>query len=74
MSEALRIAYAAMPAPKFVISFGACAISGGLYDGSPALDRQFVADFPPTLYIPGCPPHPLTFIHAILDLLGIELP
>jgi Ni,Fe-hydrogenase III small subunit len=26
----------------------------------------------PVLYVPGCPPHPLTFVHAVLDLLGIE--
>lgn len=72
MTEALQLAWDAMPSPRFVVSVGACAISGGLYANSPALDRGFADRIAPTLYVPGCPPHPLTFIHAILDLLGID--
>jgi Ni,Fe-hydrogenase III small subunit len=74
MAEALERVYAGMPAPKFVVAFGACAVSGGLYAESPALDRSFFARFAPSLYVPGCPPHPLTFIHALLDLLGVGTP
>jgi len=74
MGEALDLCYAGMPEPRFVISVGACAISGGLYDGSPALEREFLSRFTPSLYVPGCPPHPLTFVNGILDLLGIALP
>ncbi len=70
MSHSLELAYEGMPDPKFVISVGACAISGGLYVGSPALNRNFLERFKPSLYIPGCPPHPLTFVNGILDLLG----
>lgn len=70
MSEALSLAYEGMPDPKFVIAVGACAISGGIFDGSTALDRSFVERFKPSLYVPGCPPHPLTFLNGILDLLG----
>ncbi len=70
MSQALELAYEGMPDPKFVISVGACAISGGLYENSPALDRTFLDRFKPSLYVPGCPPHPLTFVNGILDLLG----
>jgi Ni,Fe-hydrogenase III small subunit/Pyruvate/2-oxoacid:ferredoxin oxidoreductase delta subunit len=71
MAEALELAYAAMPAPKFVIAFGACAISGGLYADSTELERGFLGRFAPQLYVPGCPPHPLAFVQGILDLLGI---
>jgi Ni,Fe-hydrogenase III small subunit/ferredoxin len=70
MSKSLELAYEGMPDPKFVIAVGACAISGGLYEHSSALDRRFLDKFTPSLYIPGCPPHPLTFVNGILDLLG----
>ena len=70
MSEALSLAYEGMPDPKFIIAVGACAISGGIFDGSSALDRTFLERFKPGLYVPGCPPHPLTFLNGILDLLG----
>jgi Ni,Fe-hydrogenase III small subunit len=73
MAEALALAYAGMPEPKFVVAFGACAISGGPYADSAQLDRSFLERFTPSLYVPGCPPHPLTFMNALLDLLGIEL-
>lgn len=74
MREALALTWAAMPSPKFVIAAGACAISGGLYAEAEALDRDFLARFGPALFVPGCPPHPLTLVHGILDLLGIDLP
>ncbi len=71
MVTALQQCWDAMPEPKFVIAVGACAISGSPFDGSPAVDREFLERFTPSLYIPGCPPHPLTFVCGILDLLGI---
>ena len=71
MADAVELAYAAMPEPKLVISFGACAISGGLYEASGAIDRRFLGALAPALYVPGCPPHPLTFVVGLLDLLGI---
>lgn len=74
MADALQLAWDAMPEPRFVVSFGACAISGGPFLDSPVLDRSFLDRFSPVLYVPGCPPHPLTFVCALLDLLGIDLP
>ena len=73
MRQALELAWSAMPEPKFVIACGACAISGGPYAGSPVLERGFLSSFGPALFVPGCPPHPLTLISGILDLLGVDL-
>ncbi len=70
MREAVRLVWDAMPEPRFVVAFGACTVSGGLYRSSSTLDRSFLGDIGPVLHVPGCPPHPLTFAHAILDLLG----
>jgi Ni,Fe-hydrogenase III small subunit/NAD-dependent dihydropyrimidine dehydrogenase PreA subunit len=72
MSEALQLCWEAMPEPKLVIAVGACAISGGVFDLAPALDRGFLGRQVPALYVPGCPPHPLTFVSGVLDLLGID--
>ena len=69
MQDAIRIAWEAMPDPRFVVAVGACAISGGLYDAAPAVDRGFLENVGPALFVPGCPPHPLTFANAILDFL-----
>ncbi|MFH1813598.1 MAG: 4Fe-4S dicluster domain-containing protein [Pseudomonadota bacterium] len=72
MADALQSCWDAMPAPKLVIAVGACAISGSPFEGSSAVERGFLDRFKPTLYVPGCPPHPLTFVCALLDLLGIQ--
>jgi Ni,Fe-hydrogenase III small subunit/NAD-dependent dihydropyrimidine dehydrogenase PreA subunit len=71
MTEAVQLAWDAMPEPRFVVAVGACTISGGLYQESRVTDRAFLDRFAPALYVPGCPPHPLTFVVAILDLLGV---
>ncbi|MCW0200920.1 MAG: 4Fe-4S dicluster domain-containing protein [Rhodanobacter thiooxydans] len=72
MADALQSCWDAMPAPKLVIAVGACAISGSPFDGSSAVERGFLDRFKPTLHVPGCPPHPLTFVCAVLDLLDIQ--
>lgn len=71
MKDAVRLAWEAMPEPRFVIAVGACAISGGLYEGASGVERTFLDEVIPVLYVPGCPPHPLTFVNAVLDLLGV---
>jgi Ni,Fe-hydrogenase III small subunit len=70
MAEALELCYEGMADPKFVIAVGACAISGGIFEPSPVLDRSFLGRFAPQLYVAGCPPHPLSIVNGILDLMG----
>jgi Ni,Fe-hydrogenase III small subunit/NAD-dependent dihydropyrimidine dehydrogenase PreA subunit len=72
MKEAVRLAWDAMPEPRFLVAVGACAISGGLYREAAAIDRSFLDSVGPALFVPGCPPHPLTFVNALLDFLGVE--
>lgn len=70
MRLALEKTYAATPAPKFVIAVGACAISGGPFVDHAEQHNGCDSLLPVDLYIPGCPPHPLTILDGILRLLG----
>jgi Ni,Fe-hydrogenase III small subunit len=69
MAEPLERCYSAIPDPKIIILAGTDAISGGIFAGSPALNREFLLKHKVDLYIPGNPVHPLTFINGVLDLL-----
>jgi Ni,Fe-hydrogenase III small subunit len=70
MLAALRNTYEATPAPRIVIAVGACAIAGGPFRGSSEAGDGVPPDFPVDLYVPGCPPHPLTLLDGMLRLLG----
>jgi Ni,Fe-hydrogenase III small subunit len=70
MAEALQRTFDAVPAPKIIILAGADAISGGIFSGSLELNRNFILKNHIDLYIPGNPPHPLTFINGVLDLIN----
>jgi len=70
MTEPLQICYDATPDPKMVVLCGTDAISGGIFEGSPALDRSFLDHHTVDLYIPGNPAHPLTVINGLLALTG----
>ena len=70
MRLALEKTYAAVPAPRLVIAAGACALSGGIYRGHPEVNNGADQVLPVDLYVPGCPPHPLTILDGLLRLLG----
>jgi Ni,Fe-hydrogenase III small subunit len=69
MAEPLQICYDAVPEPKMIILVGTDAISGGIFAGSKALNRSFLDQYAIDLYVPGHPPHPLTFVNGILSLI-----
>jgi len=69
MREALLKTYEATPDPKIVIAIGGCAISGGIFSDSPQVSKGLNTIIPVDLYIPGCPPHPLTILDGLLRLL-----
>ncbi len=70
MEDPLRKTYEAMPDPRLVVAVGACACSGGIF-GPSAFSRGGVGEvLPIDVFIPGCPPSPLTLIHGLLLALG----
>jgi Ni,Fe-hydrogenase III small subunit/ferredoxin len=70
MELAVKKTYDAVPAPKIVIAVGACAIAGGPFIGHPQIHNGASALVPVDLFVPGCPPHPLTILDGLLRLLG----
>ena len=69
MREALLKTYEAIAEPKFVVAIGGCAISGGIFSDSPQASKGLDTIIPVDLFIPGCPPHPLTILDGLLRLL-----
>jgi NADH-quinone oxidoreductase subunit B len=67
MAPALRRVYDQMPDPKWVISMGACASCGGVFDNY-ALVQGVDQVVPVDVFIPGCPPRPESLIYGIVQL------
>jgi Ni,Fe-hydrogenase III small subunit len=69
MRYALERTYEAVSDPRIVIAVGACAASGGPFRGSSQITGGVPDSIPVDLWIPGCPPHPLTLLDGLLRLL-----
>jgi len=68
MAPRLRRIYEQMPEPKFVISYGQCAASGGMFYDGYSLMTPSDKVVPVDVWIPGCPPKPSDFVRAHLIL------
>ena len=68
MAPRVKTIYDQMPEPRYVIAFGACSVSGGLYFDSynvlPGVDTILPVD----IYMSGCPPRPEQFLQALIML------
>ena len=67
MAPVLRTVYDQMSDPKWVISMGVCASSGGMFNNY-AIVQGVDHILPVDIYLPGCPPRPEMLIHSILEL------
>ena len=74
MEAPLRRAYEAMPDPRLGVAVGACACDGGLFGPSAFTRGGLSRVLPVDVFIPGCPPSPLTLLHGLLLALGRARP
>lgn len=68
LSEAVLAAWQRVPEPRAVVSFGACADSGGPYWDAPTVVPGAQSLLPVDLFVPGCPPGPAALAQALAQL------
>jgi len=78
MTKSMRVAlertYRAMPAPKWVVTAGVCALNGGMFAQSYAcVEGGVAAVIPVDLHIAGCPPNPTELLRGLLTLLSATM-
>jgi ech hydrogenase subunit C len=66
----LKRIYDQMPEPKFVVAIGACACSGGVFEGNYNIIGGVDKVIPVDAYIPGCPPRPEAILDGVVKLLN----
>ncbi len=67
LAPVLRTVYDQMTEPKWVVAFGTCTVSGGIYDNY-AVVQGIDTIVPVDIYIPGCPPRPETVLDGLIKL------
>ena len=70
MRQALERTHAATPGPKWVVAVGDCALNGGIFAGSYAVEGGVATVLPVDLHIAGCPPTPAALLKGLLTLLA----
>jgi NADH-quinone oxidoreductase B subunit len=66
----LKRIYEQMPSPKFVMAIGACACSGGIFQGCYGVYKRLDEVIPVDVYVPGCPPKPEAMMQGVVKLLA----
>jgi NADH-quinone oxidoreductase B subunit len=69
-ADRLKRIYDQMPQPKFVVAIGACACSGGVFQGTYGVMGGVDKVLPVNAFIPGCPPRPEAIIDGVVKLLN----